>query len=45
VYAGPDFYTYFTNNPGQIGPDHVHPNGAGYAAMGSQWASVLNGNL
>ncbi len=45
VYAGPDFYTYFSNNPGQIGPDHVHPNGAGYAAMGSLWASKLNGNL
>jgi lysophospholipase L1-like esterase len=45
VYAGPDFYTYFTNNPGKIGPDHEHPNGAGYAAMGQLWRDSLAGNL
>ena len=45
VYAGPDFYTYFTNNPGKMGPDHIHPNGAGYAAMGQLWRNSLAGNL
>jgi lysophospholipase L1-like esterase len=45
VYAGPDFYTYFTNSPGQIGPDDVHPNGAGYAAMGQLWRNSLAGKL
>jgi lysophospholipase L1-like esterase len=45
VYAGPDFYTYFTNNPDKMGPDHVHPNGAGYAAMGQIWKDSLMGRL
>jgi lysophospholipase L1-like esterase len=41
VYFGPDFYTYFSSNPGQIGPDGIHPNGAGYAAMGGLWKNIL----
>ena len=41
VFAGPDFYTYYTNNPGQIGPDNVHPTGAGYAAMGGLWKDIV----
>jgi lysophospholipase L1-like esterase len=45
VHAGPDFYTYFTNHPEQLGPDQIHPNGAGYAAMGTRWSSSVNGNL
>ena len=45
VFSGPDFYTYFTNNPSGIGPDHLHPNGAGYAAMGALWKNSLMGNL
>jgi len=41
VFAGPDFYTYFSNNPGQIGPDGIHPTGAGYAAMAGLWKNIL----
>jgi LmbE family N-acetylglucosaminyl deacetylase/lysophospholipase L1-like esterase len=41
VYAGPDLYTYFSANSGQIGSDKVHPTGAGYSAMGGLWKNTL----
>ncbi len=41
VFVGPDFYTYFSSNPGQIGADNIHPTGAGYAAMGGLWKDRL----
>jgi lysophospholipase L1-like esterase len=41
VYAGPDFYTYFSSNPGQIGSDTIHPTGAGYSAMAGLWRDRL----
>ncbi len=45
VFIGPDFYTYFTNNPSKIGADGIHPTGAGYAAMGVLWKNSVLGNL
>ena len=44
-YVPPDFHTYFTDNPGEIGSDGIHPTGAGYASMGRLWCNALNGQM
>ena len=36
--AGPDFYSFFKQQPSLIPPGNVHPTGAGYAAMRQLWA-------
>ena len=38
---GPDFWAFFTANPGLISSDDLHPTDAGYAAMRQQWASAM----
>jgi len=40
--AAPDFFGYFRAHPEAIA-DAVHPNFAGYAAMGQLWAAALGG--
>jgi lysophospholipase L1-like esterase len=37
----PDFYTYFQSNPGKLGSDGIHPNGAGYQSMADLWFTAL----
>jgi len=44
-YAPPDFFTYFTINPGEFSSDGIHPNGAGYQSMGNLWCQGLNGQM
>ena len=39
-FAPPDFYCYFSGNPGQI-IDKIHPGGAGYAAMAGIWRNAI----
>lgn len=49
VRLGPDFYAYFSANPGQIAateplagnPDGLHPNAAGMSAIARLWAQRL----
>jgi lysophospholipase L1-like esterase len=40
VVKGPDFWTYFKNNPSLLGSDGVHPSDAGYIALRQQWANT-----
>jgi len=37
----PDFYLFFSNNPGQISSDGLHPNGNGYISMAQLWFNAL----
>ena len=39
----PDFYSFFSNNPGQISSDGLHPNGIGYQSMAQLWSDALLG--
>ncbi|WP_010251596.1 dockerin type I domain-containing protein [Acetivibrio cellulolyticus] len=41
IIKGPDFYTFFQNNPTLISSDNVHPSTEGYNAMREQWAKVI----
>ena len=41
-YVPPDFHTYFTAHPGELGSDGIHPTGTGYASMGRLWCNALN---
>ena len=41
-YVPPDFHTYFTAHPGELGSDGIHPTGTGYASMGRLWCEALN---
>lgn len=41
VVKGPDFWTYFKNNPSLLGSDGVHPSDAGYVALRQQWADTM----
>jgi lysophospholipase L1-like esterase len=45
IVHGPDFWTFFQNNPNLIGVGDIHPTGAGYKAMAQQWAHVLLANV
>ena len=40
VIAGPDFYSYFKENPDGLSADGVHPNDKGYNAMRRLWAET-----
>lgn len=40
VVKGPDFWTYFKNNPSLLGSDGVHPSDTGYIALRQQWADT-----
>lgn len=40
IIKGPDFWTYFKNNPSLLGGDGVHPSDAGYVALRQEWANV-----
>jgi lysophospholipase L1-like esterase len=41
--AAPNFFSAFRDNQGLIA-DEVHPNFAGYAAMGQLWAAAIQGH-
>jgi lysophospholipase L1-like esterase len=41
LIQSPDFYSYFNSNRSEFF-DPLHPNGAGYQAMASQWAEKLS---
>jgi acyl-CoA thioesterase I len=41
LMAGPDFYAYFKDHPGEIG-DGVHPNATGYLSMNRLWAQAMD---
>ena len=43
TFEPPDFDGHFTSNSQELGPDLVHPNGAGYQSMGRLWCEALNG--
>jgi len=40
IIKGPDFWTFFKNNPSLLGSDGIHPSDAGYVAMRQEWANV-----
>jgi lysophospholipase L1-like esterase len=37
----PDLYLFFTNNPGQISDDGLHPNGNGYISIAQLWRDAM----
>lgn len=41
IVKGPDFDTYFRENPDMLSSDGVHPNEQGYAAMRQLWAETM----
>ena len=41
VIPGPDFETYFKENPDGLSGDGVHPNDVGYDAMRQLWAQTM----
>jgi lysophospholipase L1-like esterase len=41
IIPGPDFWTFFQNNPSYLSGDNVHPSTEGYAAMRQQWANTM----
>lgn len=41
VIKGPDFYTFFLENPDLLSSDGVHPAENGYAAMRELWAKTV----
>lgn len=41
VVKGPDFYTFFYENPDLLSSDGVHPSESGYAAMRELWAKTM----
>jgi lysophospholipase L1-like esterase len=45
VIPGPDLYAYLEANQGYISADNVHPTQAGYAAVRTQWASVVSKSI
>ena len=42
LLPGPDLYTWFSNTPGQIGPDGIHPTDAGAVSMNRLWAQAVS---
>lgn len=45
VIKGPDFYTFFKENPEYLSSDGVHPSSEGYAAMRQLWAETMYENV
>src|SRR5262249_18986363 len=45
IVHGPDFWTFFQNNPNLIGAGDIHPTPTGYKAMAQQWANQLLANV
>ena len=41
VIKGPDFYKFFSENPGLLSSDGVHPSEDGYASMRQLWAETM----
>jgi lysophospholipase L1-like esterase len=41
IIKGPDFWTFFQNNPNYLSGDNVHPSTEGYVAMRQQWANTM----
>ena len=41
--TAPNFFSYYRDNP-QLVADEVHPNFAGYTAMGQLWAAAIQGH-
>lgn len=37
---GPDFHSWFSRNPGQLGPDGIHPTNTGAVSMNRLWAQA-----
>jgi lysophospholipase L1-like esterase len=45
TYLGPDFYSYFVANQGQISGDELHPTSAGFDGMAGLWAGGDPGSV
>lgn len=45
VIEGPDFFTYFKENPKMLSSDGVHPSSEGYAQMRKIWAETMYENV
>lgn len=45
VVKGPDFETFFYENPDLLSSDGVHPSETGYAAMRELWAKTMYDNV
>lgn len=43
--AGPDLWTFFSNNQSLISGDNIHPTAAGYTALRQQWALALEATI
>jgi lysophospholipase L1-like esterase len=41
IVPGPDFWTFFQQNPSLVGAGDIHPTSQGYAAMRQQWATLM----
>jgi lysophospholipase L1-like esterase len=41
ILAGPDLYTFFKANPGQLQADGLHPNDAGMRSFNLLWAQAV----
>ena len=41
LIKGPDFETFFSENPDYLSGDGVHPSDIGYAAMREEWAKLM----
>ncbi len=41
LVKGPDFQSFFENNPDYLSGDGVHPSDTGYSAMREEWAKVM----
>lgn len=39
--CGPDLYTWFLENPNELGGDGVHPNSRGNTSINAQWAATV----
>ncbi|MDO5559220.1 MAG: GDSL-type esterase/lipase family protein [Oscillospiraceae bacterium] len=45
LVKGPDFESFFNDNPEYLSSDGVHPNSEGYEAMRSFWAETMYKNV
>jgi lysophospholipase L1-like esterase len=45
LIPGPDFYTLFKTHLQYLGPDGLHPSGAGAVAMNALWLKTLSSRL
>jgi hypothetical protein len=39
--TGPDLYSWFLANPGDLSPDGIHPSDTGKASIRSLWSNTI----